>query len=79
MNAYSEGDIVRAIILDIETQRNRISFGLKASYFNEGDASHEENTSTRSLQEGQSSPQNAMRLDDLPSDAALESEDENAR
>ncbi|KAF9579822.1 rRNA biogenesis protein rrp5, partial [Lunasporangiospora selenospora] len=35
---YAEGDPVKAKILDINMEKKRISFGLKSSYFEEGDA-----------------------------------------
>lgn len=34
---YSAGDIVKAKIMKIDTEKNQISFGLKASYFEDGD------------------------------------------
>ncbi|KAF9438080.1 rRNA biogenesis protein rrp5 [Entomortierella beljakovae] len=39
---YSVGDPVKAKILDIDLEKKRISFGLKSSYFEEGDADEEE-------------------------------------
>ncbi|KAI8951983.1 hypothetical protein F4801DRAFT_577854 [Xylaria longipes] len=38
----SEGDSVKAIILDVDTQKKRISFGLKPSYFEDEDDSDDE-------------------------------------
>ncbi|KAG6364959.1 hypothetical protein INS49_006564 [Diaporthe citri] len=34
---YSAGDVVKARILKIDSEKNQISFGLKASYFEDGD------------------------------------------
>ncbi|KAL3417735.1 S1 RNA binding domain-containing protein [Phlyctema vagabunda] len=39
---YDEGDSVKAIILKIEPEKKRISFGLKASYFEDGAESEED-------------------------------------
>jgi rRNA biogenesis protein RRP5 len=36
---YEEGDSVKAIVLKIDPEKKRISFGLKASYFEDGSAS----------------------------------------
>ncbi|KAI3343975.1 hypothetical protein F4824DRAFT_442099 [Ustulina deusta] len=38
----SEGDAVKAIILDIDIQKKRVSFGLKPSYFEDEDESDDE-------------------------------------
>jgi hypothetical protein len=48
MDAYHEGDAVKAIILSIDLERKRISFGLKPSYLNLSDAVHEEARKTLS-------------------------------
>ncbi|KAF9215680.1 rRNA biogenesis protein rrp5 [Podila verticillata] len=39
---YAVGDPVKAMILDIDMEKKRISFGLKSSYFEEGDAEEDE-------------------------------------
>ncbi|KAH6723897.1 hypothetical protein BKA61DRAFT_648930 [Leptodontidium sp. MPI-SDFR-AT-0119] len=39
---YEEGDVVRAKILNLDREKKRISFGLKASYFDDGIDSEEE-------------------------------------
>ncbi|KAF9954571.1 rRNA biogenesis protein rrp5 [Mortierella alpina] len=39
---YAVGDPVKAMILDIDLEKKRISFGLKSSYFEEGDAEEDE-------------------------------------
>lgn len=39
---YEEGDFVKAIVLKIDEEKKRISFGLKASYFEDGAESEEE-------------------------------------
>ncbi|KAG0199143.1 rRNA biogenesis protein rrp5 [Mortierella sp. GBA30] len=39
---YAVGDPVKAKILDIDLEKKRISFGLKSSYFEEGDAEEDE-------------------------------------
>lgn len=39
---YDEGDSVKAIVLKVEPEKKRISFGLKASYFEDGTGSAEE-------------------------------------
>ena len=39
---YDEGDSVKAIVLKIDPEKKRISFGLKASYFENGEGSAEE-------------------------------------
>ncbi|KAI0195118.1 hypothetical protein EV127DRAFT_508663 [Xylaria flabelliformis] len=40
-----EGDAVKAIILDVDTQKKRISFGLKPSYFEDEDSDMDEDDS----------------------------------
>ncbi|KAF9315459.1 rRNA biogenesis protein rrp5, partial [Podila horticola] len=39
---YAVGDPVKAMILDIDMEKKRISFGLKSSYFEEGDAEEDD-------------------------------------
>lgn len=39
---YDEDDVVKAIVLKIDAEKKRISFGLKASYFEDGAESEEE-------------------------------------
>ena len=39
---YDEGDSVKAIVLKLDAEKRRISFGLKASYFEEGAESEED-------------------------------------
>lgn len=39
---YDEGDSVKAIVLKVDPEKKRISFGLKASYFEDGAESEEE-------------------------------------
>jgi rRNA biogenesis protein RRP5 len=39
---YSEGDVVKAKVLKIDSEKNRLSFGLKASYFGDQSESDEE-------------------------------------
>ncbi|KAH7419008.1 hypothetical protein BKA64DRAFT_587661 [Cadophora sp. MPI-SDFR-AT-0126] len=39
---YEEGDVVRAKILNLDREKKRISFGLKASYFDDGIESEDE-------------------------------------
>ncbi|KAI0486919.1 hypothetical protein F4859DRAFT_467576 [Xylaria cf. heliscus] len=41
----SEGDAVKAIILDVDTQKRRVSFGLKPSYFEDEDSDKDEDDS----------------------------------
>lgn len=41
----NEGDAVKAIILDIDIPKKRVSFGLKPSYFGDADSSVDENES----------------------------------
>ncbi|KAL4241734.1 hypothetical protein ABKN59_000784 [Abortiporus biennis] len=42
LRSFRQGDRVRAKILSIDTEKRRISFGLKPSYFDEGDFSPEQ-------------------------------------
>ncbi len=39
---YEEGDCVKAIILKLDPEKKRVSFGLKASYFGDGSESEED-------------------------------------
>ncbi|KAF9346551.1 rRNA biogenesis protein rrp5 [Mortierella sp. AD094] len=48
---YSVGDPVKAKILDIDLEKKRISFGLKSSYFEEGDAEEDEEESDEEEEE----------------------------
>jgi len=41
----NEGDVVKAIILDIDTQKKKVSFGLKPSYFEDEDSNMDEDDS----------------------------------
>ncbi|KAI1331172.1 nucleic acid-binding protein [Xylariaceae sp. FL0255] len=41
----SEGDVVKAIILDLDQQKKRVSFGLKPSYFEDEDSDMDEDDS----------------------------------
>lgn len=42
LRAYESGDRVKAIVLKVEPEKRRISFGLKPSYFDEDDLDEEE-------------------------------------
>ncbi|RWA08492.1 hypothetical protein EKO27_g6606 [Xylaria grammica] len=41
----NEGDAVKALILDVDIQKKRVSFGLKPSYFEDGDSDMDEDES----------------------------------
>ncbi|KAK5188027.1 rRNA biogenesis protein rrp5, partial [Cryomyces antarcticus] len=46
---YEEGDVVKAVVLEVDTEKRRVSFGLKASYFkdaaSDGESGDEESDS----------------------------------
>lgn len=42
LRSFREGDKVKAVVLSIDTEKRRISFGLKPSYFEEKDFDQEE-------------------------------------
>ena len=42
LRSFREGDKVKAVILSIDTEKRRISFGLKPSYFADEDFEQEE-------------------------------------
>ncbi|KAJ3219197.1 hypothetical protein HDU67_002193 [Dinochytrium kinnereticum] len=44
---YEIGDPVKAVILNVDKKKNKVSFGLKASYFEEEDASGDEDVDMR--------------------------------
>lgn len=44
---YNEGDKVKARVLDVDVEKRRISLGLKASYFVEGDSDEESDSTLR--------------------------------
>jgi len=60
---YSEGDAVKAMVLKVEPDKRRVSFGLKASYFEDGDDDEDDDD------EG---------LHDADSDAGVDLDDEDA-
>jgi rRNA biogenesis protein RRP5 len=76
---YDEGDAVKAIVLKIDPEKKRINFGLKASYFEDGEGSAEESDDddlsgmrgvklTESSDDGDSDDkENRLDLDDVAS------------
>jgi rRNA biogenesis protein RRP5 len=82
---YEEGDAVKAMILKIQPDKQRVSFGLKASYFeddvNEGDSSDEDmlddalEAQDDSSDEEPDSDEEDINLDDVRSVKSDESEE----
>lgn len=52
---YAVGDPVKAKILDIDMEKKRISFGLKSSYFEEGDAEVDEDEEDEDVESAEGS------------------------
>lgn len=69
---YDEGDAVKAIVLKIESEKRRISFGLKASYFSNEE---EENDSDEGDSDDMEGVQVTAAANDGPVDEGLEDED----
>lgn len=83
---YEEGDSVKAIVLKVDPEKKRISFGLKASYFedefvSDGDSGGEESDNMRGVKIGESSEEQEESEDedggiDLDDIKSIESGDE---
>ncbi|KAG0094044.1 rRNA biogenesis protein rrp5 [Podila epicladia] len=77
---YAVGDPVKAMILDIDMEKKRISFGLKSSYFEEGDAEEddeeEESEDSDAEMEGASDEDADIVMGEGDSDEEDEDEDE---
>jgi len=71
---YDEGDAVKAIVLKIELEKRRISFGLKASYFSNEE---EENNSDEGGSDDMEGVQLIAAANDGQVDEGLEDEDVN--
>ncbi|KAF2165171.1 hypothetical protein M409DRAFT_24557 [Zasmidium cellare ATCC 36951] len=77
---YSAGDVVKAKVLNVDTESRKISLGLKASYFNEGPEDEEESEEEDQEMDGveldgedESDAEGGVDLDDI---ATFESEDD---
>lgn len=46
---YKEGDVVKAIVLEVDTKKKRISFGLKPSFFEDADTDMEDSDAGAAL------------------------------
>ncbi|KAG0367667.1 rRNA biogenesis protein rrp5 [Mortierella sp. AD032] len=76
---YAVGDPVKAKILDIDMEKKRISFGLKSSYFEEGDAEvdeDEEESAEASDEEMEGASDEDVEMGAEDSDAEEEDEEE---
>ncbi|KAG0275224.1 rRNA biogenesis protein rrp5 [Linnemannia exigua] len=76
---YAVGDPVKAKILDIDMEKKRISFGLKSSYFEEGDAEvdeDEEESVEGSDEEMEGASDEDVEMGGEDSDAEEEDEDD---
>ncbi|KAG0235897.1 rRNA biogenesis protein rrp5 [Actinomortierella wolfii] len=69
---YSVGDPVKAKILDIDMDQKRISFGLKSSYFEEGDAEEEEDEGD----DEEAAEGSDVEMEDADEDIEMASDDE---
>ncbi|KAI1757762.1 hypothetical protein F4782DRAFT_142062 [Xylaria castorea] len=70
-----EGDAVKAIILDVNTHKKRVSFGLKPSYFEDGDDSSDEDEIAGALlddDEDEDEESNDEDMDDSDSSVVIE-------
>lgn len=81
MRSFKEGDKVKAIILSIDSEKRRISLGLKPSYFDEGDFA--DSDSHNDDDDDDEHPEflgvvgdNAMQVDDQPQDLPGQSDGE---
>ncbi|BFZ59560.1 rRNA bioproteinsis protein rrp5 [Saitoella coloradoensis] len=70
---YSEGDLVKAKVLKIDTDKRRVSFGLKSSYFEDGEEDDEEDDGS---EEDGSEDDEEMEIEGLESGEENEDEDE---
>ncbi|KAG0334330.1 rRNA biogenesis protein rrp5 [Podila humilis] len=61
---YAVGDPVKARILDIDMEKKRISFGLKSSYFEEGDAEEEDEDEDKEITADDSDDEMGGAIDD---------------
>jgi rRNA biogenesis protein RRP5 len=61
---YDEGDSVKAIVLKIESEKRRVSFGLKASYFEDGAESEDDDKSDDSESQGVHLRETGLEEDD---------------
>ncbi|KAI3337424.1 nucleic acid-binding protein [Xylariaceae sp. AK1471] len=66
----SEGDAVKAIILDLDPKKKRVSFGLKPSYFEDGDSNMDDDSDDEDEAAG------ALLRDEDDEDEDEESDDE---
>ncbi|KAF9131428.1 rRNA biogenesis protein rrp5 [Mortierella sp. 14UC] len=76
---YAVGDPVKAKILDIDMEKKRISFGLKSSYFEEGDAEvdeDEEESAEGSDEEMEGASDEDVEMGEEDSDAEDNEEEE---
>ncbi|KAI0066486.1 nucleic acid-binding protein [Artomyces pyxidatus] len=73
LRSFREGDRVKAIIRAIDTEKRRISFGLKPSYFSEGDFEAEEPQSDDEKENIE--PLGVVDQDEAMSDVADEEEE----
>ncbi|KAJ2993476.1 hypothetical protein NUW58_g1830 [Xylaria curta] len=78
----SEGDAVKAIILDINAQKKRVSFGLKPSYFEDEDSNMDEDESDDDdeiagalLEDDEDEPSDDEDMEDDDSSVAIEGVD----
>lgn len=70
LRSFREGDRVKAVILSVDTERRRISFGLKPSYFTEGDFEAEGDEASEDDEE--SGEQDTLGVVDNASDSEAE-------
>ncbi|KAF4626997.1 hypothetical protein G7Y89_g11155 [Cudoniella acicularis] len=64
---YDEGDAVKAIVLKLDSDKKRINFGMKASYFDDGAAESEEDSDDDEMQ--------GVKIGDDPKDDEDQCED----
>lgn len=80
---YSEGDAVKAIVLKVEPEKRRISFGLKASYFDNASEEDSDENSDADVEMGSDIEQDdgvdgGIELDPMQLSASSEGDDDSA-
>ncbi|KAL2753269.1 hypothetical protein ACRALDRAFT_1083063 [Sodiomyces alcalophilus JCM 7366] len=67
---YQEGDVVKAKVLDVNTAKKRISFGLKPAYFDDEDTDMEDGAGAALVSSGEENSDDDM--DDVDSDEGID-------
>ncbi|KAI1824394.1 nucleic acid-binding protein [Xylaria intraflava] len=79
----AEGDAVKAIILDVDSQKKRVSFGLKPAYFEDENSNMDDDTddgdgiADASLQDDEDEESNDEEMEDADGSVIIEGTDHN--